>query len=148
MCCDNNYVIIESDIASSVNKECLNLKYNVKFNKILSRIESTSKYTNHQYMSYSQLVDKISNYVIKLDEMRLNSLHKDFLIISFRNKISLYKRFNNLLANSDVERIRELMTICLNNQMGIRGIINKFLMAANDLYRLKQWNKEAIDLII
>ena len=142
-CCHNNY-FCENE--GKINKECFNLKFDNKLNKILERVENISKYTNHQYMSYTQMVDKVSKYVMKLDEIRLESLNKDYLLISYKNQISLYKRFNNLLATHDVERIKQLMTICIKNRMGIKGIINKFLMAVNNLYSPKQWNKNDIEL--
>jgi hypothetical protein len=143
ICYESGY-FCEND--KTVNEECLNLKYDVKFQKILDRMETISKFTNHQYMNYNQLIDKISHYVMKNDEMRLNCLNKDFMLISYRNKIGLYQRFNNLLANSDVERLKQLMTVCLKKKMGIRSIINKFISAANDLYRPKQWNQNDVDL--
>ena len=58
----------------------------------------------------------------------------------------MYKRFLTLLATNDVSRIRQLVSVALNNGDGIQAIINKFTLAANDLYRPKGWDSNDVDL--
>ena len=58
----------------------------------------------------------------------------------------MHKRFLNLIAQEDVPRLSQILTICLNKKTGIRGIIDKFLLAAGDLYHAKGWNENDIDL--
>ncbi len=142
--CAENYYKCEE--ISKINIECSNLKYNSDLNRIVNQVDNPNKYFNYQYLNYPGFCDRLHLYTKRIDEYRLQNLNKDFLIISLKNKLSLYKRFNFLLANNDVERIRELMSVCLKNKMGIKGIINKLIMSINGVYEPKGWKKNDIDL--
>ena len=58
----------------------------------------------------------------------------------------MYKRFNVLLATQDVQRLQQLMKVCLKNGSGIKTILEKFCLAANDMYRPKEFTNDDIAL--
>lgn len=145
-CFKNSYTYIDNKQSASVNIACLNLKYCNKIKKIAGRAGEIDKHTNHIYMNYNQLVNKISLYKNRLRDYHLKCMQKDFLIISCRNKMSLYKRFVTLLSSKDVSRVRQLISVCINNGSGIKTMIRKFLDAANNVYRPKGFTENEIDL--
>ena len=118
----------------------------MNFDKIIKRSENYNKYNNNEYLTYSQLASKVENYADTINDLKLQNLSKDFQIIAYRNKLTLYKRFNVLLANEDVDRVRQLMKVCLNNGCGIKSIIEKFSLAANDMYRPKGFSNDDVAL--
>ena len=77
----------------------------MNFDKIIKRSENYNKYNNNEYLTYSQLASKVENYADRINDLKLQNLSKDFQIIAYRNKLTLYKRFNVLLANEDVDRV-------------------------------------------
>jgi hypothetical protein len=62
---------------------------------------------NHKYMSYTQLDMKLQDDAEKLNALKLEMLNKDYKLISQQNKIDLFKRFNILITNNDVPRLRQ-----------------------------------------
>lgn len=147
-CSRNNYTYVENKESNSINMECFNLKYNSALSKITDRAVNISKYANHDYMNFNQFVHKIELYKTRINDYHLKCLHQDFIIIAYRNKMSLYKRFISLLATKDVNRVRDLIKVCLNNGSGIQGMIRKFNEAANDLYKPKAFTENETDLAL
>ena len=141
-CCNSNYRYVKNSISNEMNIECFNLKFNTKLNKICERAFNENKHLNHQYLNYNQLTSKLENYIEIINNQRLNSLNKELMIINYRNKLSLHKRFYNLIVQNDVQRLRQLLKVCFNNGDGIKTIINKFILAANDSYKPKGWCKD------
>lgn len=75
----------------------------------------------------------------KINEQKLDALNNQHKIISFNNRASLYKRFLALIANNDVARTRQLISVCINHGNGINEIINKLTLAINNLYKPKSY---------
>ena len=83
-CAENYYKCVEK---SKINIECSNLKYNSDLNRIVNQVDYPNKYFNYQYLNYPGFCDRLHLYTKRIDEYRLQNLKKDFLIISFKNKL-------------------------------------------------------------
>ena len=55
-------------------------------------------------------------------------------------------RFLNLISQENVHRLNQLFKVCFRSKSGIRGIINKFQLAAAHLYKPKGWTDNDVDL--
>ena len=141
-----NYCLLDNLNTTKVNTSCMSIKYCITFDKIVKRSKEYCKYYNHEYVTYSQLTFKIDELNEKLNDLKLQNLSKEFRIIAYKNKINLYKRFNVLLATQDVKRLQQLMQVCLKNEAGIKTILEKFCLAANDMYRPKGFTNDDIAL--
>lgn len=121
-CFENGYKVFNQE--KLINDSCSNLKFNSTLNKIINRSLIFDNHLNHEYMSYTHLTSKIAEQNKKINELKLVNLVKEYQIIAYRNKIGLYKRFMVLLANNEIERVRQLVHVCLKNGNGIKSIID------------------------
>jgi len=142
-CYSNNY-LCPSNL--SANKECSNLAFNNDFNKISNRMREVASHTNYKYLNYNQLIDVIQYYVELNNNSKLNQLNNQRTILALRNKITLFKRFVFLLQMNEVPRIHVLIKNCINRGCGVNGILEKFKLAANLVYKPKQWSQTEKDL--
>jgi len=107
-CCENNYVYVKNKESNSISLDCYNIKYNEYYKNMLRRATSQLDiHINHKYMSYTQLDMKLQDNAEKLNALKLEMLNKDYKLISQQNKIDLFKRFNILITNNDVPRLRQ-----------------------------------------
>lgn len=88
-------------------------------------------------MSYNQLINKLEAKNQLLNDYKLQNLNNKQKIISYNNRVTLYQRFLYLLANNDVQRLRQLINVCINHGNGINEIVTKFTLACNNLYKPK-----------
>lgn len=134
-----------------MNCSCFNLQYNKELSDIVSRLgilENKTKYMPHIYLGFHQLDDKLGSYTETKNTMKLNLLALSLENLKLRNKIDTYKRFQLLLANKDVSRVKSVMNSCLKSGAGLSKILNKFSMAAENLYRPRDWDDAEIDLAV
>lgn len=80
--------------------------------------------------------------------MKLQLLSLSLENIRLRNKIDTHKRFQLLLANEDIARVRSVMNVCLKSGAGLNTILNKFSMAAQNLYSPRAWEEKEVDLAV
>ena len=62
-------------------------------------------------MNFIQLDLKLKENAERINKLKLEMLNKDYRIICQRNRIDLYKRFNVLIANNDIARLRQLVNV-------------------------------------
>ena len=93
-------------------------------------------------MSFSLLDLKLQDNADKINEFKSEILNKDHKIINHQNKIDLYKRFQILIANNDIPRLQQLLTVCLNHGDGMNAILTKLVMAVNGSYKPKGWSED------
>ena len=146
-CCEADYKYIVNKESSNINIDCFNIRYSSLITSMLKRGTSELDiHTNHKFMSYTQLDLKLKKNADRINNLKLEILNKDYKIITQQNKIDLYKRFNVLICNNDVPRLKQLLSVCLNNGDGINSILNKFTLAANNFYKAKGWSDDDLDL--
>jgi hypothetical protein len=146
-CAKNSYKCTPNELSNEINRDCYNLQYNNQFTSIFESIKNdNNKHLNRKYLNYNLFVERLESKDEKIYRLKLENLRKDFQLICYKNQIDMHKRFLNLIAQEDVPRLSQILTVCLNQKTGIRGIIDKFLLAAGDLYHAKGWNENDIDL--
>jgi hypothetical protein len=141
-CRDNNYKYKVNSVSDSSNVECYNLKFNSHLKTIFERAVDFNKFNGNKYLNYNQLIFKLDDNAEMINNHKLNNLNKDLMIMNYRNKISLYKRFHNLIVQNDVKRLQQLIKVCLKHGDSISTIINKFNMAVNNTYKPKGWSND------
>jgi len=142
-CHKNNYIYLINDENDQISYDCQFLEYNNRLNTMIKEFHPK---LNNEYLSWDQLTLKTNSYQDKIRNLKLQELNNALKIIIYSNKIDMFKRFQLLLAEQNVTRVRSLMKTCLNKKRGVMGIIRIFTAAANKVFQPKQWTEEDIDL--
>lgn len=145
-CLLNCYSYVNNNESETINLECLNLKYNSSLNNIIQNSIDSHKNTKNELLNFNQLNEKYHKYYEKYNSSKLNSLHKDFQILNYRHKITLYQQFVILLSTNDVPRIKSLLVSCARQHSSIGAIINKVNLDIKNEYNAKKWTQDEIDL--
>ena len=137
-CKKRNYVLPEgSDVTNSLCSELLNL---APVQNIIQR--STLKFDdmkdyNNKYFNHKQLSDKSNHYHSELNRSRLEVMRLRSRINKVGETVSMHQRFLLQIANNNVPRLTQLVSVTLRNNRGISYILGKVVDAIKGVYRAR-----------
>jgi len=119
-CYKNNYVYMNNDDSNQISYDCQFLEFN---NRLNSMIKEYHPKLNNEYLNWDQLTAKTNSYKETIRNLKLQDFNNALKILIYKNKIDMFKRFQLLLAEQNVTRVRSLMKTCLNKKRGVMGMI-------------------------
>jgi hypothetical protein len=147
LCFKSQYSYTPNEVSHDINKGCFNLQYNSQFVSIFKSLKNeNNKHLNRKYLNYNLFIERLEAKDQKIISLKLGNLQKEFQLISYKNQLDLHMRFLNLISQENVHRLNQLFKVCFHRKSGIRGIINKFQLAAAHLYKPKGWTDNDVDL--
>ena len=151
-CKRNNYVLQEIDAETS-NKKCSELEFDSNMRSIINRsIQPVEKLmtTNTVFLNYHQLAHKCSIYYERLRKSYTDNFNKSKKLDRLGITLDMHQRFLINIANHNIPRLTELVSVALRNNRSISYIVGKAVDAINGAYlaRPSQNDKDLAYLIL
>ncbi|GJJ15796.1 hypothetical protein Clacol_010074 [Clathrus columnatus] len=121
---------------------CSALKANTILCGILQHISIEAKeHTPHKWLSHAQLEEKMDRVGRQLNTLKLHALNTGRRLARRTTVLDDHKRFVLSIATGKIQNLQWLVTVAVQNKAGIRGIINRINLAANDLYHVRSYEE-------
>ena len=99
-------------------------------------------------LNNSQLYGRYKKMQKQLNEQKLENLNLSRNNQVMSKTISLQKRFTELVAESNIPRVGQLVKVCKSQGMGMQSIINKIHDALSDKYHCKSFTESEWDISV
>ena len=146
-CKNVNYVLPRSQTRSNI--VCANLADNPITKSIISRSSLSFKdlttYHN-QYLNHQQLTEKSNNYFQNMQTSRLHIMNMQGKINRLGETLDMHQRFLLNIAQHNIPRLKELVTVALRNNRSIYYITSKVVDAIDGVYMARP-SQEDKDLV-
>ncbi|KAF8601235.1 hypothetical protein BDV93DRAFT_585605, partial [Ceratobasidium sp. AG-I] len=132
--------------SSRACSSCNNLRSDPVVIGICDRaINGCSERTNHKYLTINQLRELLQRQAAQINSLKLTALNHGRTIASRTAHLNDFNRFLMAVASGQVERIGALVSVALNNGVGIQGILDKIERAINQLYAPQSYTQSEFD---
>ena len=136
LCMEKHYMTHDGNL---INDECKNLQYSTKLKVVIDRsrktIEDPSLYKcNNIFLSHAQLSDKAKLMRAEKERFRLQLLNVTFRYSKLCATLSLHERFLVSIAENNVPRLQQLVSVALKNNRKITYILSKVMAVIEGIY--------------
>jgi len=114
------------------------LEYCTELNKIIVRSKLTdTKDLNHDLLTYLQMKKNFDHNLDQNNMLKLGTLNLRRNNLSLMNRTTDLKRLIVLISQSDVPRIKQLISSCLKSHVSVNTITERITQAINGKFKKK-----------
>ena len=139
--CSDGLFQLGTTSSGGVNGECASLEKDERLSCMIARAVKNHKelpaQTNNIFLTHTQLSDKCSDMRKQRNLLQLQVITKSKQLHRLNKVLGLHKRFMVLIAENNVLRVKELVSVALRNNRSISYIVDKVTLAINKVYRAR-----------
>ncbi|KAJ7930728.1 hypothetical protein B0H13DRAFT_1858536 [Mycena leptocephala] len=94
------------------------------------------------YMPIASLIDTVRKKTDQCRGLKLTKLNVVCKLLGKMAALDEHKQFVMAIASGRLERVAQLVQACLNNGMGIRGLVERYERACREVYNPKGFTKD------
>ena len=117
-----------------------------KVENIVRRANSSSVYTNHYFLTFTQLEECFGLMKEEQTALWFQKLNATRRVHNLLKSLNIYKKLVLSLSQNDVPRLYQLLSTALKNGRSINYIVDKVSQAVDGVYHAKGFNEDDIDL--